>query len=376
MKRDQTSECDGCSSEERWLLHSVRHRGIYRRLCTSCVLKFFPVSFCPICYEVYEGSPPSHDRVMCLKCPSISHFDCVGIDVASHFVCPPCVNPSFLFFDVGVSNKRIKGGNRESVLAGSINQESAKVFFAAARLATISMNKAVTTARVEMERRVKEAVLLKKRASEALELCDSLESRDKEKRKGSTGIPGSVPLVEAQKKKSKGNGAAAAAAAVAAQKRNQNHLRGDGMDNTGGVSKSLNNAGSTEKERWAGFQEPTAVPEVPKSGVSVEEKDRFERSPAPGMGLQLLQNPDAVNEKERPINSPHLQNPSSVQGEEENNGLFSVHPVAIQLQNTQNGHRHSNEMDRDLNGFANPKVVPPLTHSDQGGHLACGFSFS
>ncbi|KAF8401221.1 hypothetical protein HHK36_012150 [Tetracentron sinense] len=279
MKRDQASDCDGCSSEERWVLHRVRHRGIYRRLCTSCVLNIFPGSFCPICYELH----------LHMKCPSISHL---ASDVAAHYLCPPCVSPSFLFFDVGTSNNnKIKGED------GAINHKSAKLLLAAAGIATLSMNKAVNTAR----------------------------------RKGSVGVPGSVPALE-QKKKPKGN--SVVSVAVAAQKRIQTHLRGEGMDHSGGIPKSLNNAGS----KWAGFQELMIAPGVPKNGVSNDEK-------------------------ERPINPPHLQNHSVQMEKEENSGLFSAPAVSVRLQNPQNS--HSNEEGRGSKGFANSEMVPQLTHSNQ-----------
>lgn len=46
---------------------------------------------------------------------------------------------------------------------------SAKALVAAAKIAALSMSKAAAVARVEAERRVKEAALAKKRAREALE---------------------------------------------------------------------------------------------------------------------------------------------------------------------------------------------------------------
>ncbi|KAF8392659.1 hypothetical protein HHK36_023008 [Tetracentron sinense] len=353
MKRDQPSNCGGCGSDELWLLHNVRHRGIYRRLCTSCVLKSFPGSFCPICYEFFEGSSPSNDDVLCLKCPSISHSACVGLDVAPRYVCPPCENPSFLFFDIGGSSKTSKGCDGKSV---GIDQKSGKVLLAAARIASFSMNKATATARVEMEKRAKEAALTKKRAKEALERVALLASKEKEK-----GVPVSAPVVE-QKKMYKGN--SAVAAAVAAQKRIQSHIRAEKMDISisRGVPASLNNVGLREKERWAGFQAPKIVLGPPKKGVLVEDKDKQKGSLATAAGREQVQNPTSGNEKERSSNLPSLQN-LSVEVEKEKNGLFSVPPVAGQLRHPQNSHDGE---DRCLEGFANTEMVPQLTHSNQG----------
>ncbi|KAF8387736.1 hypothetical protein HHK36_026390 [Tetracentron sinense] len=359
MNRDHPSDCGGCGSEERWLLHNVRHRGIYRRLCTSCVLKFHPGSFCPVCFEFYEGSPPPNERVMCFKCPSISHSSCIALDVAPRYVCPPCENPSFLFFDLGASTKKkSKASDGESVPSESelgIDQKSGKVLLAASRIASFSMNKGATVARLEMERRAKEAALAKKRAREALERVSSLASKENEK-----GVPISVKLVE-QKKISKGN-SAVATAAVAAQKHIQNHLKAGGMDKSGGVQASFSNVIFREKERWAGFQAPKIVPGPPKNGVSMEDKDRQKGSPAPGTGREQVRNPTAVNEKEKSSNlPPPLQN-HSVQGEKEKNGLLSVLPVAGQLHH-QNS--HGIKEDRGLKGFANTETIPQLTHSSQ-----------
>ncbi|KAG7024048.1 hypothetical protein SDJN02_15077, partial [Cucurbita argyrosperma subsp. argyrosperma] len=54
------TECGNCGSHGRWILHHVRLRGINRRLCTSCVLRLHPTSFCPSCFHFYDPSvsPP------------------------------------------------------------------------------------------------------------------------------------------------------------------------------------------------------------------------------------------------------------------------------------------------------------------------------
>ncbi|XP_019052140.1 PREDICTED: uncharacterized protein LOC104590888 [Nelumbo nucifera] len=330
MNREQASECGGCDSEDRWILHNVRHRGIYRRLCTSCVLKFHGGLFCPHCYEVYEGSIPPHERVLCLKCPSVAHLACVGLDKASRYVCPPCLNSSFLFFDVP---KKTKGGDGKSVSATvkrAFDQKSAKVLLASARIAAVSMSKAAAAARIEAEKRVKEAALTKKRAREALERVAFLVGKEKERGKEMTLVPRSVPVSE-QRKKSKGY--SAVAATVAAHKRIQDNLKAGGNDKPGGIPVNLNNnIASREKDRWARIRPPSVVQMLPKNGISVDDRDKQKASSAPVIVRQQLQNTDAVNEHDRSGSISNFQS-HTMQREKGNNGICSVPAVVGQHQN-------------------------------------------
>ncbi|XP_017974855.1 PREDICTED: uncharacterized protein LOC18603771 [Theobroma cacao] len=219
MKREHQAECGGCSVPGRLLLHNVRYRASYRRLCTNCVLKNHQGLFCPICLEVFNESPPPHQRLICLKCPSISHLSCSSSSSQSSFTCPPCSNPNFSFFNVdpNITNKKPKstpdhqGGSNDDhdndKKKRVIDREAAKALLAAAKIAAASMSKAAAVARVEAERRVKEATLAKKRAKEALERLAFLARKDNDRLKSAlVGIP-----------KSK---TAAAAAAIADPKTN------------------------------------------------------------------------------------------------------------------------------------------------------------
>ncbi|XP_022721779.1 uncharacterized protein LOC111279152 [Durio zibethinus] len=199
MKRDQQSECGACGAPERLLLHNLRHRASYRRLCTNCVLKNHQGLFCPICLEVFNESPPSHQRLICLKCPSISHLSCSSSSSQASFTCPPCSNPNFSFFNVtpNTSNKKPKstpdhqGGSNDhdpNLMKRVIDKEAAKALLAAAKIAAASMTKAAAVARVEAERRVKEATLTKKRAKEALERLAFLARKDKDLKSSHTQI--------------------------------------------------------------------------------------------------------------------------------------------------------------------------------------------
>ncbi|KAE8730982.1 Ribosomal protein L3 plastid isoform 1 [Hibiscus syriacus] len=201
MKRDQLSECGGCGTPERFFLHNLRHRASYRRLCTNCILKNHQGLFCPICLEVFNEPPPPHQRLICVKCPSVSHFSCScssSSSLSQSFTCPPCSNPNFSFFNL--TNKKPKstpdhpGGstpedddndNNPSAKTRVMDKETAKALLAAAKIAAVSMTKAATVAKTEAERRVKEATLAKKRAKEGLERLALLARKDIDRHKSS-----------------------------------------------------------------------------------------------------------------------------------------------------------------------------------------------
>ncbi|OMO58577.1 hypothetical protein COLO4_34517 [Corchorus olitorius] len=190
MKREHQAECGGCGAPERLLLHNVRHRASYRRLCTNCILKNHQGLFCPLCLEVFNESPPPHQRLICLKCPSISHLSCSpSYSSGSHssFTCPPCSNPNFSFFNV--TNKKPKSTPDHPTESDDeervVDKEAAKALLAAAKIAAASMSKAAAVARVEAERKVKEATLAKKRAKEALERLAFLARKENDRLKPS-----------------------------------------------------------------------------------------------------------------------------------------------------------------------------------------------
>ncbi|KAE8714260.1 Ribosomal protein L3 plastid isoform 1 [Hibiscus syriacus] len=175
MKRDQLSECGGCGAPERFFLHNLRHRASYRRLCTNCVLKNHQGLFCPICLEVFNEPPPPHQRLICLKCPSISHLSCPSSHLSQSFTCPLCSNPNFSFFSLadekpkstpdnpqgstpeedGDDDAGGKNDDKTSTKTRVINKEAAKALLAAAKIAAVSMTKAAAVAKLEAERRVK-----------------------------------------------------------------------------------------------------------------------------------------------------------------------------------------------------------------------------
>ncbi|XP_058082291.1 uncharacterized protein LOC131230402 isoform X2 [Magnolia sinica] len=325
-----TTGCTACNdSSAPRLLHNVRHRGVYHRLCASCVLKFHPASFCPTCLDVFDSSPPS-GSVRCSKCTSISHSACVPTEAPdSSYVCPSCSNPSSTFFKIGASGAA-DGGPAIGRL--SIDLKSSQVLLAAARIAAASMCRAVAVARMDVERKVREAAVARKRAREALERAALIASKEKEKRL--KGISAPVPAVE-QKKKSKSN--SAVAAAVAAQKRIQSNK-------SGGFSASLNNVGSVGKEKLVGFHTPIAVQRPSTNGLSLEEKDNLKGPPALASGHQQLHNHVLKEEKMK-------------------NQGFSGPSTSRQLHS---GSSHVTEEEGKLKRFTNSEMGPPqLPQSNQ-----------
>ncbi|KAK8520249.1 hypothetical protein V6N13_031289 [Hibiscus sabdariffa] len=150
-----SKQCSNCSAHAPSFLHQVRHLGILRRLCTACVLRLHPSSFCPVCFVFYAGSPPHPaKRVACSNCCSITHSHCAGDTLLTSYLCPPCKNSSFSFFPLR-DNK--------------IDKKLALPLLCASKIASSSMGNAVTVAWAEADRRVREAAIARKRAREALE---------------------------------------------------------------------------------------------------------------------------------------------------------------------------------------------------------------
>ncbi|XP_059652199.1 uncharacterized protein LOC132299528 [Cornus florida] len=288
MKQDTTAtapvriptSCGNCGVVERRLLHHVRHRGIFRRLCTSCVLRLHPQSFCPTCFLVYEKSPPAqNDHVTCFKCYSSSHSHCVGSSIPNRYVCPNCSNPSALIFDV----KKAKDGED----CKAIDEKAARVLLAAAKIAAVSMNKAAVVVRQEAEKRAKEAAFARKRAREAMEhiavlaVKEKLESREVV----SAEILGSGN-VGAQEKNQMGGNADSVGNQIGSQ------YGAEEIDVASEVLASLNAVELREKERLQEFMAQNAVTGSPSCGVpmSVNDNDKVRVSPVFSKEAFMAQN--------------------------------------------------------------------------------------
>ncbi|KAL8541957.1 hypothetical protein ACS0TY_002991 [Phlomoides rotata] len=171
--------CSNCGVEERRFLHQVRHRGVFRRLCTTCVLRLHPQSFCPTCFQVYPPPPPNDAVVTCFKCYSSSHSRCVEPGPKSPpnpYTCPLCLHPNTPIFKLK-SRKEAVNGKIEDFKA--MDRDAATKLLAAAKIASVSMNKAAVAAKAEAERRAKEAAYARKRAKEALEHVAHLVMKEK-----------------------------------------------------------------------------------------------------------------------------------------------------------------------------------------------------
>ncbi|XP_022155464.1 uncharacterized protein LOC111022599 [Momordica charantia] len=208
------SECGNCGSQSRWMLHHVRLRGVNRRLCTSCVLRLHPTSFCPSCFQFYDPSASPHpqpsNRFTCVKCSSISHSHCVLSpsssdphplsSSSSSYLCPPCAKPNFSFFDLD-SKPRISDK--------SIDRKMAVVLLCAAKIASASMGKAVIVARADAERKVREAAIARKRAREALEHVGFVVARERARRKEEASVEvsgsGSIGIKEKERNRNLGS---------------------------------------------------------------------------------------------------------------------------------------------------------------------------
>ncbi|KAK8484838.1 hypothetical protein V6N11_057068 [Hibiscus sabdariffa] len=150
-----SKECSNCSGTSPFFLHQVRHLGILRHLCTACVLRLHPSSFCPVCFVFYAGSPPHPSkRVSCSNCCTITHSHCAGDTLLTSYLCPPCKDSSFSFFPLK---------------DGKIDKKLSLALLCAAKISSSSIEKAVTVAWAEADRKVREAALARKRAREAIE---------------------------------------------------------------------------------------------------------------------------------------------------------------------------------------------------------------
>ncbi|KAL2325633.1 hypothetical protein Fmac_024691 [Flemingia macrophylla] len=175
-------ECSNCCQKERWLFHRLLIRGIDRRLCTSCVLRLHPSSFCPSCFHFFDHPPTAaHRFVTCSKCSSLTHLECLPSPPPPTFLCPPCSNSSFSFFPDAST---------------PIDQHHAQVLICASKVASASANKSLALASTRAERAVRESALARKKARDALvtlhvseEVSNSRSKKDEFNRGGHVQVP-------------------------------------------------------------------------------------------------------------------------------------------------------------------------------------------
>ncbi|WOL16412.1 hypothetical protein Cni_G25199 [Canna indica] len=253
---------DGCGNRDPWLLHHVRHRTVFCRLCTTCVLRYHPGSFCATCFALLldGGASPV---VRCSRCPSVAHTACLP-DPAAPFVCPSCSDSG------GSSSPYFALGSEKTV-----DLKSGKVHLAAAQLAAASIGRAVVSARADTERKVREAAVAKKRAREALERVLLLSQAEKELKKKNDAnlISTAIPKSEVMDQKKKMPKLSSTVVAMVAQKRIQ--IR--------------------ERDRWMKFQEPIGMAQTPAQ-CTMEDKNKVEHA-------------NNVEKEGRLSGSPHASNP-------------------------------------------------------------------
>ncbi|KAI0488468.1 hypothetical protein KFK09_028301 [Dendrobium nobile] len=237
---------DGCEAVEPWPVHQVRHRNnVFLRLCSSCVLKYHPGSFCCTCFEVLD-SPERPLLVHCSKCSSVSHHSCLpDPSIAPLFLCPACDSPSPTSFSYFPFSKN----SADRV----IDLRAAKILLVAARLSAASMCRAASLARAEAEKKVKEAALARKRARDMLDKSLVISEKENEKIKDSVRTA-MAPVAFAA--------TAAAAAKMEVVEPNKkaprpSAPRQSGMVIAGAVVQKR--AHDREREKWKRFNEPIGM---------------------------------------------------------------------------------------------------------------------
>ncbi|KAE9611900.1 hypothetical protein Lal_00048912 [Lupinus albus] len=162
--------CNNCNLKQRWFLHRVLYRGTDRSLCSSCVLRLHPSSFCPTCLEFYDhnlsstSSSSTHRFISCIKCSSLTHLRCLpsSSPPPSSFLCHPCSSSDFKF---------LNPNNAHNVF----DKKHALISLCAAKIASASVTRALAAARATADRNVRESAAARKRAREALVCVDSLQ---------------------------------------------------------------------------------------------------------------------------------------------------------------------------------------------------------
>ncbi|PIN14839.1 hypothetical protein CDL12_12525 [Handroanthus impetiginosus] len=288
--------CGNCQVQERLLLHHVRHRGIIRRLCTTCVLRLHPQSFCPTCFQVYP-SPPSNDAVLpCVKCYSPTHTHCVATGPtapSSPYICPLCVNPRAPIFKLKTAKEaHVKTGEGLSVKNEEckvMDRDAAKKLLAAATIASTSMNKAAVVAKLEAEKRAKEAACTRKRAREALEHVAYLVMKEKLRKKeaagsGLTGVGGNVgyvaggfnaPKLKRESNINVGSDRNGVGASMIVEEKINRMGNADGMNNSNQILAAMNAVELKENEKMGGITSHGVTLNDDKANMDVDEKDRM-----------------------------------------------------------------------------------------------------
>lgn len=169
------------------------------------------------------------------------------------FSCSSCLNPNALVLNLN----RLENGTRTGSRA--IDNNAARLLFAAGKIASMSMNKAEVAASTEAERRSKEAAYTKKRAREALDHVVNLMVKEKR-----------IAVESNKKAVNANNGVVATPVAVVVEASAVNNK----VDASNEVLEALNAVEIKEKGRQIqGVSVKSDVPETQDNGVVVMEVD-------------------------------------------------------------------------------------------------------
>ncbi|KAL8155651.1 uncharacterized protein LOC141665318 [Apium graveolens] len=150
--------CGQCGVDARPFLHHIHHHGLFRRLCTACLLRANSHAFCPTCFTLHDPRAQLN-TTPCTKCGSVSHTLCLGENPSKeNYICPLCTAQFSPIF-----------GWKSGGSNGGIDRKSAAALLAAAKISYDSMSKAACVAKLEADKKVKEANFTRKRAKEALD---------------------------------------------------------------------------------------------------------------------------------------------------------------------------------------------------------------
>ena len=198
------------------------------------------------------------------------------------------------------------------------------MLLAAAKIAAASMSKAAVAARVEAEKRAKDAANTRKRAREALEHVAFLVAKEKLKRKD-------LVSVEVSRNQKTGNGGVSRVGGVA---KFALVVAEQSQMGPNEVSERLNAVGLREKEGLQGFggQNNGAV-------KGVEDNEKLRLSSGSNVGGPLIRN----NRGDKPDNLRQIEN-NNAQAEKVNNGLHSVPSVGDEEQHMQNNGGREEDM--------------------------------
>ncbi|GFP80403.1 hypothetical protein PHJA_000183700 [Phtheirospermum japonicum] len=95
---------------------------------------------------------------MCYRCPAVAHRTCFSSSTLP-YLCPHCSNPSFSFFESRASDGQ----------PIAFTKDLARQAMCAAKIVSVSAHKAAAMARADAERNVREALLARRGAKEAIE---------------------------------------------------------------------------------------------------------------------------------------------------------------------------------------------------------------